>query len=283
MKPKVGIFGLTGCAGDQLVILNCEDELLALVSALDIRDFLTASSANDTEGPLDVALVEGAVLSRRDEEHLKKIRARSGVLAAIGTCAVWGGIPAMDRGNSRPALLKRIYGETGLAYDSLPARAVGEVVKVDLNIPGCPIEKHEILSAVASLLNGDTPLLPDYPVCGECKMKENNCLLVERGEVCLGPLTAAGCRARCPELNVPCVGCRGPAADANTRSAMEMFAQKNIPLSEIEARIGTFVPLERMVRVGSGPAAGPTPAQDSPGTQGPGAGGSGGKAPARGA
>ncbi|HSO23206.1 MAG TPA: hypothetical protein VLT81_09875 [Chondromyces sp.] len=35
-KPRVGIFGLTGCAGDQLQILNCEDHLLVLVVAQEI-------------------------------------------------------------------------------------------------------------------------------------------------------------------------------------------------------------------------------------------------------
>ena len=47
-KPTVGIFGLTGCAGDQLVILNCEDQLLDVLAAVDLRDFLMGSSANDT-------------------------------------------------------------------------------------------------------------------------------------------------------------------------------------------------------------------------------------------
>ena len=60
-KPTVGIFGLTGCAGDQLVILNCEDRLLDVVALLDIRDFLMASSEIDAACPLDIALVEGAV------------------------------------------------------------------------------------------------------------------------------------------------------------------------------------------------------------------------------
>ena len=46
-KPTVGIFGLTGCAGDQLVILNCEDRLMDIVALLDVRDFLMASSEND--------------------------------------------------------------------------------------------------------------------------------------------------------------------------------------------------------------------------------------------
>src|SRR5574341_2181159 len=113
-KPSVGIFGLTGCAGDQLVILNCEDELLDLVTALDIRDFLMASSARDRDSRLDLALVEGAVLSQRDEGTLRRIRARSGLLAAVGTCAVWGGVAAMDGAQDRAALLREVYGDLGV-------------------------------------------------------------------------------------------------------------------------------------------------------------------------
>src|SRR5208283_416077 len=97
-KPKVGIFGLTGCAGDQLVILNCEDQLLDLVALVDIRDFLMASSENQTDCQLDIALVEGAVCTKRDAARLLAIRKRSKFLVALGTCAVWGGVPAMDRG-----------------------------------------------------------------------------------------------------------------------------------------------------------------------------------------
>ena len=103
-KPTVGVFGLTGCAGDQLAVLNCEDELLSMVELLDIRDFLTASSDTDQQSPLDIAFVEGAVMSRRDEEIVRKIPARCETLVALGTCAVWGGIPAMDRAVDREAL-----------------------------------------------------------------------------------------------------------------------------------------------------------------------------------
>ena len=242
-KPAVGIFGLTGCAGDQLVILNCEDELLTLAGVLDIRDFLLASSLNDTACDLDLALVEGAVLSRRDEDHLQRIRARSRMLVALGTCAVWGGVAALDRDTDRAVLLDGIYGEMGRGYDTMSARALGEVVKVDLAIPGCPIEKQQFLAAVANLLNGDPPVPPDYPVCAECRMRENNCLLIERGEVCCGPLTAAGCNARCPELGIACVGCRGPAGDANVSSAMNMFRERGFPLERVAAKLRTFAPV----------------------------------------
>src|SRR5208282_3000147 len=121
-KPVVGIFGLTGCAGDQLVILNCEDRLLDLVALIDIRDFLMASSQNDAACALDLALVEGAVLSRKDAEKLLAIRKRAKLLVALGTCAVWGGVAAMDRGADRRELVREVYGETGLACDSLPGR-----------------------------------------------------------------------------------------------------------------------------------------------------------------
>jgi len=242
-KPTLGVFGLTGCAGDQLVILNCEDQLLALTELVDIRDFLMASSGNDTACHLDIALVDGAVLSRRDENTLKRIRERSGILVALGTCAVWGGVATMDGNGNRAQLLYDVYGEMGREYDSLPARALSEVVKVDLNITGCPIEKNQLVAAVANLLQGDPPLFPKYPVCTECRTKENNCLLIERGEICCGPLAVAGCEARCPSLNIPCVGCRGPADDANVQSAMDMFGEKGIPREQIAAKLRTFAPL----------------------------------------
>ena len=239
-KSTVGLFGLTGCAGDQLVILNCEDQLLDLVGALDIRDFLMASSANDVECELDLALVEGAVLSKRDEETLKRIRARSKMLMAVGTCAVWGGVAALNPQADRAKLLEEIYGEPGAQYDSLPPRSLQEVVKVDLNLTGCPIEKSQFLAAVSSLLNGDAPVFPEYPVCTECRMRENNCLLIEKSEICCGPLTVAGCDARCPDLGIPCVGCRGPADEPNVASLLAMFGEKGIPRERIIAKLRTF-------------------------------------------
>ena len=241
-KPKIGIFGLTGCAGDQLVVLNCEEQLLEIVALLDIRDFLMAASENDNECDLDIAFVEGAVMSRRDEEALRRIRARTKTLVAIGTCAVWGGVAAVDGDGVRAGWLEEIYGPLGATYDSTAARPLREVVAVDFQITGCPIEKHEFLAAVASLLNGDAPLLPQYAVCVECKFRETQCLLVDKGQLCCGPLTVAGCNARCPALRIPCVGCRGPAQDANVPSAMALFAANGISRDEIARKLGTFAP-----------------------------------------
>ena len=241
-RLRLGVFGLTGCAGDQLVLLDCEDELLALVERFDVRDFAMAATGGDHDGPLDVALVEGVVASRRDEQTLRRIRARSGTLVALGTCAAWGGIPAADDGADRAALLGEIYGKAADAYDTLLPRALHEVVAIDHAIPGCPVEKAELLAALAALLRGDPPLPATFPVCSECSAREAPCLLGKVGPPCRGPLTAGGCGARCPALGTPCLGCRGPARDANLAGYLDACARLGIPRGEAAAGLGTFGP-----------------------------------------
>jgi len=240
--PRVGIFGLTGCAGDQLVLLDCEDELLALAGLVDIRDFLMASSARDRESPLDVALVEGCVASRRDEERLQEIRQRARLLVALGTCAVCGGVPAMadDDEAARRARLAAVYGELGGVYDSLPPRALGEVVPVDLGLPGCPVEKDELLALLAHLLAGHPPPPIEWPVCADCRMAENRCLLLDGVPLCCGPLTLGGCKARCPGMGVPCQGCRGPIEDADPSAALAVFTQAGLSREQIASKLRTF-------------------------------------------
>jgi coenzyme F420-reducing hydrogenase gamma subunit len=249
-KPTVGIFGLTGCAGDQLAMLNCEDELLSLVDVVDIRDFLMAASGGDEFSTLDLAFVEGAVMTRRDEEKLQRIRRRAKTLVAVGTCAVQGGVPAMAHGLDWPSAVRDVYGPEGAGFDALPARALHECVEVDFSLPGCPIEKHEFLGAVADLLNGNPPQMPTYAVCTECKMRECACLLVDQGRFCHGPLTRGGCNARCPSYAVPCVGCRGPVPDPNLESATEVYTSKGWSPEDVVRRLRSFGPLPTPVAAG---------------------------------
>jgi sulfhydrogenase subunit delta len=224
MKPRIGIFGLSGCWGEQIVILNCEDDLLALLDAVEIADFRGGSSVNDTEGPLAVALVEGSVGSAREEAALRRIRERAQLLVACGTCACFGGIAAAWNGG-RDEALRHVYGDAAQGYDVRPHRPLKDFVPVDASIPGCPIEKDEFLQAVACLVNGDTPQPVTWPVCAECRMREQECLLLTYGIHCSGPITAGGCHARCPGYGSPCIGCRGPADEANVAS-MEAIVTK---------------------------------------------------------
>lgn len=240
-KPKVGIYGLTGCAGDQLVILNCEDELLDVVRALDIKSFPMAMSGGDDNCPLDIVFVDGTVVQPKDEEMLKRLRERAKLLIAIGTCAVWGGVPAMKNEFSQEEVKKKVYGPTGDIFKTIVPQPLSNFVKVDLSISGCPIEKEQLLQVVASLLHGDLPRLPNYAVCTECKIAENPCLLLEKGQLCLGPITVAGCSARCPSYGQPCRGCRGPVQEANVSSEIEVLKEKGFTCVDIQNRLRTFV------------------------------------------
>jgi sulfhydrogenase subunit delta len=239
-KPSVGIYGLTGCAGDQLVILNCEDELLDIAGALDIKYFPMAMTGNDEECPLDVVFVEGAVVQPEDEVFLRKLRDRATLLVAIGTCAAWGGVQAMKNEISREELKRQVYGPPGKVFESIAAQPLSHFVKVDMAISGCPIEKAQLLQAVATLLHGDLPRLPTHSVCAECKMAEYPCVLIERGELCLGPITLAGCNARCPGHNRPCIGCRGPIEEANISSEIQVLKEKGFTWVDIQNRMRTF-------------------------------------------
>jgi coenzyme F420-reducing hydrogenase gamma subunit len=240
MKPRIGIFGLSGCWGEQIVILNCEDQLLQLVDEIAIVDFLGASSVNDTKGPLDIAFVEGSVGSEREEAALRRIRARSRVLVACGTCACFGGIAAAWNGSGREAAAAAVYGDRSRGYDMRPHRALHEFVKVDAAIPGCPMEKEEFLQAVSCLLNGDPPQPVIYPVCAECRMREQECLLLAYGIHCSGPVTAGGCNARCPSYNAPCIGCRGPVDEANVASMQAIVEKAGYTIEDFRRRQRLF-------------------------------------------
>jgi sulfhydrogenase subunit delta len=242
VKPKIGIYGFSGCWGEQIVILNCEDQLLDIVGAVDIVDFLGGSSVNDTTSRLLIAFVEGSIANAREETALRKVRERSDLLIALGSCACFGGIAAMDARAPRPEVIQQVYGKNGPAksWDIGTHRPLSDFVKVDLSIPGCPIEKTEFLRAVSSLLNGDLPLLATYPVCLECKMLEYECLLLKRELPCAGPVTLAGCGARCPGYNIACVGCRGPVDEANMSSLEAILEQKKFSKDEIKRKLRTF-------------------------------------------
>ena len=225
-KLKIGIYELTGCAGDALLIVDCEDELINIFTAVDIEAFLMAKSDN-RHGPLDVALVEGSVSTEKDREELLDIRNRAKVVIAIGSCAVVGGPQAVFLDEKEWGKnLKKVYGNIEFSHNRpLPSKPIDAYVKADYYLPGCPIGKAQFLSTFTRLVNGNPPELFRFPVCVECKWHENDCLL-NKDILCLGPLTLAGCGSVCPNHNIPCFGCWGPTEEANRTSEYHLLKQK---------------------------------------------------------
>lgn len=241
-RPSLAIAGLTACFGCQLTFLNCEAELPTLAGLFDFTYFPMGSSRREIGGEFTAALVEGAVSTPDDLETLVRLRSRSRVLVAFGTCARWGGVAAMNNHLSRVAMTESVYGKGARPTGSFNPGPLHRFVTVDLSITGCPPEKSELLATLAALLHGTLPVFPQYPVCTECRNRECLCLLIERGEPCLGPITQAGCNARCPAVSIKCEGCRGPVTEANVASELEVLLEKGISREEVIRRMRRFYP-----------------------------------------
>ena len=239
-KPSIGVFALTGCGGDQLQILNMEDILLDLLDRFRVVDFQEASSVKE-DGHIDIAFVEGTVSTERDLKRLEEIRERSGTLVAIGSCATDGCVQAMKHDNGLEERLQEVYGVGSAYYDAKPSKPIGEYVKVDYSIPGCPIEKAELLRGITSMLHGDSPPRFSYPVCVECKLNEYPCVIVEENKPCLGPVVMAGCNARCPSLGLDCIGCRNPVeGGGNFAAELKMLLDRGYTKEFIMNRLRIF-------------------------------------------
>ena len=113
------------------------------------------------------------------------------------------------------------------------------VIKVDHRVYGCPMTREEFLETATSLLVGRTPRVPQYPVCVECKMKENLCLF-QRGQTCLGPVIRGGCNALCPSLGTGCDGCRGLMPDNNLLSLGHVLGQYGMTPEEVRRKMRLF-------------------------------------------
>ncbi|MGD2086922.1 MAG: NADH:ubiquinone oxidoreductase [Candidatus Aminicenantes bacterium] len=239
-KPKVAFFDFACCEGCQLQIANLEEDLLGLVKLVDVVEFREVLTGKAPQ--YDIAFVEGSITRKDDEERLKDIRSRSKFLVAYGQCAVTGGINKLkNQWHSMDDVKKEVYGDhyNMPHLDTYPTRGIDAVVKVDSYIPGCPIDRDEFLRIVKELLLGKKPVLPNYPVCVECKLKENVCLF-EYGIVCLGPLARAGCGARCPANGVACEACRGTVDNPNTNAMHEILEKYNYTVDQIKKKINIF-------------------------------------------
>ena len=129
-----------------------------------------------------------------------------------------------------------VYGDKWDWYDSYPARPIEAVIKVDAVIPGCPIDRDEFVKVVKAVLVGKKPPVPDYPVCVECKLKENVCMF-DKGGTCLGPITRAGCGAICPTYGDGCEGCRGLIPNPNVNAMEDVLAKAGLTVEQLMSKM----------------------------------------------
>lgn len=237
-KPKVAFFDFTCCEGCQLTVIDSLQTHPELLDAVDIVEFREAMS--EKADAYDIAFIEGSCTRASDEERLRDIRQRAGAVVALGACAHLGGVNAIRNRQNLDDVRQYVYGPHADWFDTYEPRAISKVIDIDAYVPGCPIDRTEFLSSVKKLLQGRIPKVPDYPVCIECKLDENVCVY-HRGEVCLGPITRAGCHAVCPAYGMGCVGCRGLIPFPKIEALKDVMADHGLDLHEIESRLTLYM------------------------------------------
>jgi coenzyme F420-reducing hydrogenase gamma subunit len=222
-KPRLAVWKFASCDGCQLSLLDCEDDLLAMASAVEIAYFPEATRG-EIKGRYDVSLVEGSITTAHDAERIRTVRRRSRVLVTIGACATAGGIQALRNFTDVREYAWVVYAHPEYIETLATSTPIADHVKVDFELRGCPINKRQLVEVISAFLAGRRPVTPPHSVCIECKLKGNVCVMVAHAAPCLGPITHAGCGALCPSYHRGCYGCYGPKETPNAPSLSRWLA-----------------------------------------------------------
>lgn len=238
-KPKVAFYDLTGCQGCVLSVIYNEDDLLDIIGAVDIKAFRFIMGET-YDGPLDICFIEGSVVSKDDLKILKNLRERSKILVALGACAHVGNIQSIRNFTDEKEIDYLKYDKTEQNQDTGEPKPIHEYVNVEYSIPGCPPDRDEIKTFFKDILLGKEFRNHKDPVCVECKLNENNCLL-DNNIICLGPITQGNCKAICTTNGLKCYGCRGLTYDANFKEYFKMMEEKGFNTDEVKKIMNTFM------------------------------------------
>jgi F420-non-reducing hydrogenase small subunit len=249
-RVRTAIISLSTCGGCAATFLEDQAVLISLLEKVKIS-YCPMLIDKAELGDVEVAIVDGTVRVKEDEEKLIEARRKSRYLLAWGTCASFGGIPAFANQYELEDLIKESFGHTkdAFAYYLSGTRGIGgatfqeqenelrllrraskldEFVRVDYYLPGCP-PRVDILVQFLNELKGEGEVSkPKTIVCSECSRKhvkiptehfwisprphwDSGHCFTSRGSICMGFITKGGCGAICPQGGLPCWGCRGPS------------------------------------------------------------------------
>jgi len=222
---SVGVFKLTSCSG-------CLNELIyalvghpELMMKLDVKYFTEIQDRTELS-EMDLAIVEGSIVNREQENLVKRVRSLAKQVIALGTCASLGGVQSLRVGYDLDKVKRFVYPVPEFVDVYSDVKPLSDVISVDIEIRGCPVDGENLLRVLRSLVEGISIPVQIYEVvCDECKRKGIQCLLVSGRVPCLGPITAAGCGALCPSFGRSCYGCYGVAEKHLTKDKVLEFAK----------------------------------------------------------
>jgi sulfhydrogenase subunit delta len=155
-KLVIGWFSFTCCEDSTILFTELlNDHLDEWKKLVEFRHVRALKTNNSLEG-LDVAFIEGAISSDTQAEEVKKIRANAKYVIAIGSCACTG-LPSASRNEfTNDDITDRIKSYTDRFDYSQKVRKLADVIVVDDQVPGCPMNVTmflEILNKYLKLFN----------------------------------------------------------------------------------------------------------------------------------
>lgn len=144
MKKKVGIFTFTcdeGCSIYLIEIFN--KKLVEWLEKMELAYFLSMKDRRDVED-FDIVLVEGAITTERDLKEIQEVRKKTKILIGMGNCSITG-MPTCQRNSFNEDQLDEIKDNLE-KFKFLPkCQGIKQVVKLDDEIPGCPIDENKFI------------------------------------------------------------------------------------------------------------------------------------------
>lgn len=200
-KLKLALYWAASCGGCDVAVLDINEKILDVAQLADIvlwpiaMDFKYHHVEAMDDGSIDVCLFNGAVRNSEQEKIAKLLRQKSKVMVAFGSCACFGGIPALANFINRDLAFERAYVEAPSNDNSdrvfpqtltqvpegeleLPefwdtVSSLDQVVAVEYFVPGCPPPVDLILKVVDALATGSLPppgsvIAAEKTLCDEC-------------------------------------------------------------------------------------------------------------------
>jgi F420-non-reducing hydrogenase small subunit len=199
-KIKIAIYWTAGCGGCDVSILDTNERVLTIAQFADIVMWPVATDGKEKDiealddGAITVSLINGAIRNSENEHMAKLLRKKSVLVVAYGTCAMFGGSPALanlvpggaseildyvyTKTPSSAAFQERYHKDAAVVpktvievpegtltlpvvYDTV--KTLDQVIDVDYYIPGCPPQQESIshlLKAVVDFVYNGVALPP---------------------------------------------------------------------------------------------------------------------------
>ena len=205
-KIKLAIYWAAACGGCDVSLLDTHERILTIGDMADIVMWPIASDGKEkdieamNDGDITVSIISGAVRNSENEHMVKLLRKKAKIVVCYGTCACFGGSPALANlvPGGADEILDYVYAKTTSSASfqaeyhadkpvipqtsyqapegelTIPTlyntvKTLDQVIDVDYFVPGCPPLPETIsqmLKAVMDFAYNDVPLPPKGTMIG---------------------------------------------------------------------------------------------------------------------